>query len=133
MTSWKRLNNHVLEFFVVSSQGEAAREHKPSMGRYTLCQSIVMQDGTPVYKQDGGVNYLYRNERGNWNVGTVAGDNPWQALTPEWLTSSPPPVENWDGPAPLVTKPYGYGVDPKVSLNDSDALVSDTEIERSEE
>ncbi len=42
--------------------------------------------------------------------GPVAGDNPWNALTPEWLTSSPPPVENWKGPAPLVTHPYGYGV-----------------------
>ncbi|WP_269622476.1 cytochrome c oxidase subunit I [Prochlorococcus marinus] len=41
--------------------------------------------------------------------GEEAGDNPWQALTPEWLTSSPPPVENWVGEAPLVTKPYGYG------------------------
>ena len=50
-----------------------------------------------------------------WNViasafrGKIAGDNPWQALTPEWLTSSPPPVENWKGEAPLVTEPYGYG------------------------
>ena len=41
--------------------------------------------------------------------GEVAGDNPWEALTPEWLTSSPPPVENWKGEAPLVTNPYGYG------------------------
>ena len=41
--------------------------------------------------------------------GKVAGDNPWNALTPEWLTSSPPPVENWLGEAPLVTEPYGYG------------------------
>jgi cytochrome c oxidase subunit 1 len=41
--------------------------------------------------------------------GEVAGDNPWNALTPEWLTSSPPPVENWIGEAPLVTHPYGYG------------------------
>ena len=51
-----------------------------------------------------------------WNViasafrGKIAGDNPWQALTPEWLTSSPPPVENWKGESPLVTEPYGYGV-----------------------
>ena len=51
-----------------------------------------------------------------WNVinsafnGKVSGDNPWQGLTPEWLTSSPPPVENWIGEAPLVTQPYGYGV-----------------------
>jgi cytochrome c oxidase subunit 1 len=51
-----------------------------------------------------------------WNViasayrGEIAGDNPWQALTPEWLTSSPPPVENWKGEAPLVEEPYGYGI-----------------------
>jgi cytochrome c oxidase subunit 1 len=51
-----------------------------------------------------------------WNVvqsalsGKPAGDNPWNALTPEWLTSSPPPVENWTGEAPLVEEPYGYGV-----------------------
>jgi cytochrome c oxidase subunit 1 len=51
-----------------------------------------------------------------WNVihsafyGKVAGDNPWNALTPEWLTSSPPPVENWVGEAPLVKEPYAYGV-----------------------
>jgi cytochrome c oxidase subunit 1 len=44
--------------------------------------------------------------------GAPAGDNPWNALTPEWLTSSPPPVENWLGEAPLVKEPYGYGIDP---------------------
>ena len=50
-----------------------------------------------------------------WNIfqsilyGDNAGDNPWNALTPEWLTSSPPPVENWEGEAPLVLEPYGYG------------------------
>jgi len=42
--------------------------------------------------------------------GRAAGDNPWRALTPEWLTSSPPPVENWAGPAPHVEHPYGYGL-----------------------
>ena len=50
-----------------------------------------------------------------WNIlhstlkGKEAGDNPWRALTPEWLTSSPPPVENWTGEAPLIQEPYGYG------------------------
>jgi cytochrome c oxidase subunit 1 len=44
--------------------------------------------------------------------GPLAGDNPWRALTPEWLTSSPPPVENWHGEAPLVHEPYGYGTPP---------------------
>jgi len=43
--------------------------------------------------------------------GKDAGDNPWNALTPEWLTSSPPPVENWEGEAPFVEDPYGYGKD----------------------
>jgi cytochrome c oxidase subunit I len=42
--------------------------------------------------------------------GRLAGDNPWRALTPEWLTSSPPPVENWAGAAPHVEHPYGYGL-----------------------
>ena len=41
-----------------------------------------------------------------------APDTPWNALTPEWLTTSPPPVENWHGEAPLVTEPYGYGEKP---------------------
>ena len=45
----------------------------------------------------------------SFSEGKIAGDNPWNALTPEWLTSSPPPVENWKGEAPLVTHPYGYG------------------------
>ncbi len=55
-----------------------------------------------------------------WNIiyssfkGKVAGDNPWNALTAEWLTSSPPPVENWIGDAPLVIKPYGYGEKPQL-------------------
>ena len=41
--------------------------------------------------------------------GMNSGDNPWKALTPEWLTSSPPPVENWEGEPPLVIEPYAYG------------------------
>lgn len=46
-----------------------------------------------------------------WSLwkGAEAGDNPWNACTPEWLTSSPPPVENWRGEAPLVAEPYAYG------------------------
>ncbi len=46
-----------------------------------------------------------------WSLwkGQPAGDNPWKACTGEWLTSSPPPVENWLHEAPLVTEPYDYG------------------------
>lgn len=45
----------------------------------------------------------------SWVAGQKASSNPWGGITPEWLTSSPPPVENWIGEAPLVTEPYGYG------------------------
>ena len=65
-----------------------------------------------------------------WNVfvsarsGEIAGDNPWRALTPEWLTTSPPPVENWKGDPPLVTEPYGYGI-PADQIDLKDASGSD--------
>lgn len=37
--------------------------------------------------------------------------NPWGGKTLEWLTSSPPPVHNFEGPVPaVVTGPYEYGV-----------------------
>jgi cytochrome c oxidase subunit 1 len=45
-----------------------------------------------------------------WNVwrtlkgrlGAAAGDNPWDAQTLEWATSSPPPVHNFDEPLPPI-------------------------------
>jgi cytochrome c oxidase subunit 1 len=48
-----------------------------------------------------------------WNVvqtlrhkrGSVAGDNPWEAHTLEWATSSPPPPENFVGPLPPIRSP----------------------------
>jgi cytochrome c oxidase subunit I len=46
----------------------------------------------------------------SWIAGQKAGDNPWQALTLEWTTSSPPIVENWEV-LPVVTHgPYDYGI-----------------------
>jgi cytochrome c oxidase subunit 1 len=46
----------------------------------------------------------------NWIAGRKAGDNPWNALTLEWTTSSPPLVENWEE-LPVVTHgPYDYGL-----------------------
>lgn len=45
----------------------------------------------------------------SWTRGTPAGDNPWNGLTLEWTTASPPLIENWEV-LPVVTHgPYDYG------------------------
>lgn len=46
----------------------------------------------------------------SWLYGPKAGDNPWKGLTLEWMTSSPPPVENFVGEPVLATGPYDYGM-----------------------
>ncbi|WP_245911787.1 cytochrome c oxidase subunit I [Brunnivagina elsteri] len=46
----------------------------------------------------------------SWFYGEKAGDNPWKALTLEWMTTSPPAIENFDPLPVLVTGPYAYGV-----------------------
>jgi cytochrome c oxidase subunit 1 len=46
-----------------------------------------------------------------WRFGRRAGDNPWQAATLEWQTSSPPPPDNFRGPRPVVHRgPYDYSL-----------------------
>jgi cytochrome c oxidase subunit 1 len=41
-------------------------------------------------------------------TGREAGDNPWEAASLEWQTTSPPPTENFDE-QPVVTKgPYDF-------------------------
>jgi cytochrome c oxidase subunit 1 len=46
----------------------------------------------------------------SWMYGEKAGNNPWDALTLEWMTTSPPAIENFDKPPVLATGPYDYGV-----------------------
>lgn len=47
----------------------------------------------------------------SWMYGPKASANPWKALTLEWMTSSPPPVENFHEEPVLWTGPYDYGID----------------------
>ncbi|PSM49583.1 cytochrome c oxidase subunit I [Chroococcidiopsis sp. CCALA 051] len=47
----------------------------------------------------------------SWMYGPKAGNNPWEALTLEWMTSSPPAIENFHGFPVLATGPYDYGMD----------------------
>jgi cytochrome c oxidase subunit 1 len=46
----------------------------------------------------------------SWIAGKPAGDNPWRGLTLEWMTTSPPPIENFDTDPVLITGPYDYGM-----------------------
>lgn len=46
----------------------------------------------------------------SWIAGPKASGNPWNALTLEWTTASPPLIENWEV-LPVVTHgPYDYGM-----------------------
>ncbi|MEN9254734.1 MAG: cytochrome c oxidase subunit I [Gloeomargarita sp. GMQP_bins_44] len=45
----------------------------------------------------------------SWRWGPKAGGNPWQALTLEWTTDSPPLIENWHQLPVLTHGPYDYG------------------------
>jgi cytochrome c oxidase subunit 1 len=44
-----------------------------------------------------------------FRYGEVAEDNPWNARTLEWLTSSPPPHHNFEEPLIVEHDPYDYG------------------------
>jgi cytochrome c oxidase subunit 1 len=48
-----------------------------------------------------------------WSMfkGKKAGDNPWEATTLEWNTTSPPPHDNFAGVLPVVHRgPYEFAV-----------------------
>ena len=47
----------------------------------------------------------------SWMYGPKASGNPWNALTLEWTTASPPAIENWEVLPVLTYGPYDYGVD----------------------
>jgi cytochrome c oxidase subunit 1 len=46
----------------------------------------------------------------SWLKGPKAPANPWEALTLEWMTSSPPPIENFLVDPVMRTGPYDYGM-----------------------
>jgi cytochrome c oxidase subunit I len=63
----------------------------------------------------------------SWMYGPKAGNNPWNALTLEWMTTSPPAIENFDKLPVLVTGPYDYGLEHRnedVPLNDPNPVLS---------
>jgi cytochrome c oxidase subunit I len=63
----------------------------------------------------------------SWLYGEKAGNNPWRALTLEWMTTSPPAIENFDQTPVLATGPYDYGLeraDEGVPLYDPNPFLS---------
>ncbi|WP_138505000.1 cytochrome c oxidase subunit I [Nostoc sp. PA-18-2419] len=63
----------------------------------------------------------------SWLYGEKAGNNPWRALTLEWMTTSPPAIENFEGTPVLVTGPYDYGLEKAkegVPLSDPNPILS---------
>ncbi|PSN19354.1 cytochrome c oxidase subunit I [filamentous cyanobacterium CCP5] len=61
----------------------------------------------------------------SWIRGEKASGNPWNALTLEWTTQSPPTIENWPV-LPVVTHPpYDYGhVEPEAGAGMEEAMMS---------
>ncbi len=50
------------------------------------------------------INAIY-----SWMKGPKAGDNPWNSLSLEWTTASPPAIENWERLPVVAHGPYDYG------------------------
>ncbi|PSN16682.1 cytochrome c oxidase subunit I [filamentous cyanobacterium CCT1] len=67
-----------------------------TVGAYILAVSVI-----PFY-----FNVIW-----SWRSGKEAGPNPWNALTLEWTTDSPPIIENWEVLPVLTHGPYEYGMD----------------------
>jgi len=49
------------------------------------------------------------NTISSWALGARAGNNPWNATGLEWITTSPPPEENFVELPVVTSEPYGYG------------------------
>ena len=61
------------------------------------------------------------NMLNSWIRGKRAPDNPWDAKTLEWQTSSPPPLENFEVMPTVTGDPYGYGDDDLVHARFGDS------------
>ncbi|WP_156481848.1 cytochrome c oxidase subunit I [Ferroacidibacillus organovorans] len=59
----------------------------------------------------------------SWVKGVTAAENPWDAKTLEWITSSPPPVENFSEIPVVADGFYRYGAaDPELPLFEAETL-----------
>jgi cytochrome c oxidase subunit 1 len=61
----------------------------------------------------------------SWIKGPKAGDNPWEALTLEWQTSSPPPEHNFETTPVFERWPYDFGEPVEADLKEASASAGD--------
>lgn len=66
----------------------------------------------------------------SWLKGPKAPANPWQGLTLEWMTTSPPPVENFHKDPVLAVGPYDYGIVKRLSIREQMMVGRQTSSER---
>ena len=57
-----------------------------------------------------GLLVLFYNILSSRRKGAPAGDNPWEGRTLEWMTSSPPPDDNFLVTPVVTGEPYDYGI-----------------------
>ncbi len=66
----------------------------------------------------------------SWIAGPKASGNPWDALTLEWTTASPPAIENWEVLPVVDHGPYAYGMNGRsVAINTEAASRGEPAVE----
>ena len=79
--------------------------------QYTLhFQQLHLAIGIGAFLVFAGLIILGRNMVASFKRGQVAGDNPWDARTLEWMISSPPPEHDFDRIPKVLDRPHMYGV-----------------------
>ncbi len=60
----------------------------------------------------------------SWVKGEKASGNPWNAMTLEWTTDSPPIIENWEVLPVITHGPYDYGLNGRGPSAEEESAVS---------
>jgi cytochrome c oxidase subunit 1 len=98
----------IIPMFDLGLEGFRRRvgDYAPVLGYQPLHLTTAI-GGTLIFI---GLAIMVYNMLINGRKGKIAGDNPWKGKTLEWLTSSPPPEDNFVREPVVVAPPYEYGV-----------------------